>query len=125
MSKKLTVQCQCTKKAVQDLSREALKFGHVVGIERTFLSECNLPEKYLLSPRKSASEPNIQYTVDYDDLCGPWPSPDHPTFKEYDDVTLKPILCTWKFVTIQDIKCMKQNLFDKDAIKFIIGTIVY
>jgi hypothetical protein len=126
MSKKVAVQCQCLKRAIQDISRESIELEDaIIDVKKTFLSESNLIRKHLLSPRESTSEPNIQYAVDYDDLCGPWPSPDHPTYKQYDDVTLKPTLCTWKFITVEDMKCMRQHLFDKNAIKFIIGTIVY
>ena len=127
MSKKTCCVEPIVKKAVQDLSIESLEFANdgIVDVKRTFLSECNLVKRHPISPRKSTSEPNIQYTVDYNDLCGPWPSPDHPTHKQYDDVALKPMLCTWEIITIQDMKCMRQHLFDKNAIKFIIGTIVY
>ncbi|OXU28721.1 hypothetical protein TSAR_012958 [Trichomalopsis sarcophagae] len=121
MSKKLAVQCQCKKRALEDLSKESFEFADtIVDVERIFLSECDLVKKHLLSSRKLVSEPNIQYTVDYDDLCKPWPSSEHPAFKQYDDVALKPMLCTWKFITRQDIECIKQHLFDQNAIKFII-----
>lgn len=127
MSKKIAVQCQCLKKAVKDLSSESLDdVEGIIDVKRTFLSECNLvKKKYLVCPKIWKSEPDVQYTVDYDDLCKPLPSPDHPAFQEYDDVTLKPMLCTWKFITVQDIQNMKPHLFDKNAIKSIIGTIVY
>ncbi|XP_011506038.1 PREDICTED: uncharacterized protein LOC105368669 [Ceratosolen solmsi marchali] len=122
MSRKVAVQCQCMNKVLQDISRESLELEDgIIDVKRIFSSEYNLARKdQLLSPRRSTSEPNIQYSVDYDDLCGPWPSPDHPTYKQYDDVLLKPMLCTWKFITIEDMKCMRQHLFDKNAIKSII-----
>lgn len=127
MSKKIAAQCQCFNKAVKSLSTETLDgLEEIIDVRREFLSEYNLVKTYPICPKKWKSEPDVlQYSVDYDDLCKPFPSPDHPAFQEYDDVTLKPMLCTWKFLTVQDIKKMKQHLFDKNAIKTIIGTIVY
>ncbi|KAL7294271.1 hypothetical protein TKK_0012287 [Trichogramma kaykai] len=123
MSLRYVKYCRCMKKAVRNLSWQSIEFTDgILDIERTNLSECNLVRKNdpPLSPRRWTSEPNVHYIADYDDLCGPWPSPDHPTFKQYDDVELRPTLCTWTFIKIDDVKCMKQNLFDKNAITFII-----
>jgi len=134
MSVTLAAQCQCSKKAVKNLSSESLlaeadEDGIINVIGRNFFSECNLVRslrrRCVLSSsplKRSASEPNVHYSADYDDLCGPWPSPDHPTYEHYDDVALRPTLCTWTFITTRDAECMRQHMFDKEAIKFIIGT---
>ncbi|XP_014216866.1 uncharacterized protein LOC106645498 [Copidosoma floridanum] len=126
MPKKFSPQCRCSclKRAVKNLSSETLaeadEDGIINVIGSNFLSERNLIRSSSLSPKLSASEPNIAYSVNYDDLCGPWPSPDNPVLEQYDDATLKPTLCTWKFITKRDAKCMREHMFDRDVIKRLI-----
>ena len=121
MYKKCIERCKCKKELERSLSSQS--FDGILDISKKRLSEENFRKKSHFSSIKWKSEPNINYKVNYDDICGCLPLPDHPTFKQFDDVNLKPILCTWNFITINDIKKMKRHLFEKDIIKSIIGNI--
>ncbi|XP_012278931.1 uncharacterized protein LOC105698883 [Orussus abietinus] len=66
-------------------------------------------------PVKLASDPYIYYTVNYDDLCGPWRTPQNPAHQLYDS-TLVPRLCTWDFIASEDISFMKKYQTDKAQI---------
>lgn len=122
MFKQGTTQCNCLRRAVKDISQESIESSDsIINIQRDFLSEINLVKNQSLLSNKSLSEPNIHYAVNYDDICGPWPSSDHPTYQNYDDTAIEPTLCTWKFLTVQDMHWIKQNMFDQKKVQLIFG----
>ena len=117
----LRCKCKFKKKLKLNKSCESIEGITDVRVRQT-LSDGNFFKNKTVPKKKWQSEPNIHYKVNYDDICGPLPKPDHPAFKQFeDDANLKPILCSWKFITVKDMKCMKKCLFDKAIVKSIIG----
>lgn len=87
-------------------------------IHRSFLSETRISDK-IVTLKKSSSEPNFHYAVDYNDLCGSWSFKKNPAFQEYDEISLK--MCTWEFLSKDEMKFVKQHQQDRDAIFSLIG----
>ena len=89
-------------------------------VHRVFLSQTSISDK-VLPPKKSSSDPNVHYVADYDELCGPWVFPKNPAIQKYDEI-LVPKLCTWEFLSREDMKFVKQHQREKEAILSLIGT---
>lgn len=89
-------------------------------VHRVFLSETVISDR-ILPPKTSSSEPDFHYVADYDELCGPWIFPKNPAIQKYDEV-LVPKLCTWEFLSREDMKFLQQNQEEKEEILSLIGT---
>ncbi|XP_033227462.1 coiled-coil domain-containing protein 189-like [Belonocnema kinseyi] len=88
-------------------------------VHRVFLSDTVISDR-ILPPKTSSSEPDFHYVADYDELCGPWIFPKNPAIQIYDEV-LAPKLCTWEFLSREDMKFLQQNQQEKEAILSLIG----
>lgn len=100
----------------------------VENVERIFASYIELPSsnENFSSTRgkKSVSEPDIGYSVNYDDLCGPWKYPQNPAHTNH-DFPVKPQFCVWGLLTKENMSFVRNFLNDEIAFKRFIGQSIF